>query len=169
MMPSRYVICLLPSFWYSHAPFHSLSQAVTLDMFGCLYHIHPYSGTGCTGRPPTRSPFERSTAAHGTASRLPDCKHVTPRPTSDITVALALYWDGKPTIESIVLGQLDVCHTLDNRFGSITQAVGQGMLGRRIYVSKLSRNQTVAEICDKFHWPTPTPAILRTRRSAGQA
>lgn len=33
----------------SNAPFHSLSEAVGANMFGWLYHIHPYTGASCSG------------------------------------------------------------------------------------------------------------------------
>ena len=79
----------------SNAPLHSLSHAVGLDMFGWLYHIHPYTGTGCTG---TAGNSISLSTQHGIAWNsfkiTQDCKHITPPASSDTTVALALYQDG---------------------------------------------------------------------------
>jgi hypothetical protein len=127
----------------SNAPFHSLSQAVGSNMFGWLYHIHPYSGKGCTGDAGDQISLsnKKECTQHGTAWNSfkisQDCKHVTPEISSDNTVTLALYRDGNccvPVIEKYSLGNLDSCHTPDARFGSITQAVGKNMFDRRIYI-----------------------------------
>jgi hypothetical protein len=127
----------------SNAPFHSLSQAVGSNMFGWLYHIHTYTGTGCTGEAGDALSLtnNKQCTQHGTAWNSfkisQDCKHITPAISSDNTVTLALYRDGSccvPVVEKYTLGNLDSCHTPDARFGSITQAVGQNMFGRRIYI-----------------------------------
>ncbi|KAJ0417534.1 alginate lyase-domain-containing protein [Aspergillus carlsbadensis] len=127
----------------ANKPFHSLSQAVGSDMFGWLYHIHPYAGTGCSGEAGDKISLSNNKhcTQHGTAWKSfrisQDCRHITPDIASDTTVTLALYRDGNccvPTIEKISLGNLDECHTPDAKFGSITQAVGKGMFGRRIYI-----------------------------------
>ncbi|CEL00436.1 hypothetical protein ASPCAL00036 [Aspergillus calidoustus] len=123
--------------------FHSLSRAVGKDMFGWLYHIHPYTGAGCTGEAGDKISLSNSKhcTQHGTAWNSfrisQDCRHITPDTASDTAVTLALYRDGNCcvlTIEKYSLGNLDSCHTPDARFVSITQAVGKNMFGRRIYI-----------------------------------
>ncbi|KAL2786676.1 alginate lyase-domain-containing protein [Aspergillus keveii] len=124
------------------ASFHSFSQAVGKNEFGWNIHIHTFTQSGCQG---DYDSFSLSNAAtcnkNGAAWKSfmieRDCARHDLDVKNDNTVSLALYRDGDCCVfngEDIDLGTLGSCHNANDKFGSITQAVGQNMFGKDIHV-----------------------------------
>ncbi|KAL4877590.1 alginate lyase-domain-containing protein [Aspergillus karnatakaensis] len=122
--------------------FHGFSQSVGKNEFGWNIHIHTFTQEGCQG---SSDQFSLTNAATCNKNGIAwksfmiemDCARHDLTTKNDNTVSLALYRDGNCCVfngEDIDLGTLGTCHNANANFGSITQAVGQNMFGRKIHI-----------------------------------
>ncbi|KAK0122337.1 hypothetical protein ONS95_010578 [Cadophora gregata] len=123
--------------------FHGFTQSVGRGKFGWNIHIQTFVDAGCNGKQDsfslTNEPTCNKNGKAWKSFRIErQCDNrVIPATKNSNTVSLAFYRDGGCCVSrktDITLGQLGSCHNAGERFGSVTQAVGANMFGRKIHL-----------------------------------
>ncbi|KAK3902244.1 alginate lyase-domain-containing protein, partial [Staphylotrichum tortipilum] len=136
----------------ANAAFKGVTQAAGQNTFGRNIHIRRYASRDCKdstweqislsnnnkcyiGSGQYQS-YMISDDAGGSGSSTSTCNSTPPKKKSDTTVVLELFKESSccTPVETIAIGNLDVCHNADASFQALKQAVGQNMFGRGIHI-----------------------------------